>query len=306
MISRCIALLGAVVIAWGAGIRTAEAQGAPPKTIADILALLEQEKPDPAKLARLREEADVEPPAQASATELVRFYLTRSESRQVLGRLSEARADVEKGLAIDRSKVEQRVYYDLRFQAAWLYRNAGEPHKCVQAFKGYEGEVGGPGTRGRPFAIYKNIGVCLIALGDLAQTESYLAKARARVREARGWQQAYSIYGSAWEGHVEELPDSITAPKANATEAEQAFGRAEEHTRQSMKTYSQLGASAIASPARIPHELPRHDDGAGGRGTGPADRGRGRHPSRSARAAQVARQIQCLRHLACCPRWRRR
>src|SRR5262245_17509789 len=80
--------------------RTA-AQGSPPKTIADILALLEGEKPDPAKLAKLSAAVDAEPPQRASAPELMKFYLTRSEARQVAGRLVDAREDADRGLAID-------------------------------------------------------------------------------------------------------------------------------------------------------------------------------------------------------------
>jgi CHAT domain-containing protein len=236
---RAAAVLVAAFLLCAAGVRTADAQTTPPKTITDILTLLEQEKPDPAKLAKLRAATDAEPPSGAGPTELMRFYLNRSEARQVSGRLEEARADVNKGLTINRSTVDERLYFDLRFQAAWLYRNAGQPQKCVQEFKAFEGLVGGPGSRGRPFGIYKNLGICLIQVGDFAQAEAYLGKARARIREARGWQQAYSIYGTSWEGHVEELAAFFSRAKGQFAEAEQHFKRAEDLVRQSLQTYSQ-------------------------------------------------------------------
>jgi hypothetical protein len=63
------ALIAACVVR-AVGVRAAAAQAVPPKTIADILALLEQEKPDPAKLAKLRAETDSEPPVPAGAATL--------------------------------------------------------------------------------------------------------------------------------------------------------------------------------------------------------------------------------------------
>ena len=148
------ALIAACVV-WAVGVRAAAAQAVPPKTIADILALLEQEKPDPAKLAKLRAETDSEPPVRAGASDLIEFYFRRSEARQVAGRHGEARADVDKALSIDRSSVDPRLVLDVRGHAAWLYRNAGQPHKCVQAFKEMERDVDRPGFKGRQFATYK-------------------------------------------------------------------------------------------------------------------------------------------------------
>ena len=145
------ALIAACVV-WAVGVRAAAAQAVPPKTIADILALLEQEKPDPAKLAKLRAETDSEPPVPAGASDLIEFYFRRSEARQVAGRHGEARADVDKALSIDRSSVDPRLVLDVRGHAAWLYRNAGQPHKCVQAFKEMERDVDRPGFKGRLFA----------------------------------------------------------------------------------------------------------------------------------------------------------
>ena len=81
----------AAFVVCAVGAQTAAAQGVPPKTIADILALLEQEKPNPTKLAKLRAETDAEPPSRASPSDLIEFYYRRSEARQVAGRLVETR-----------------------------------------------------------------------------------------------------------------------------------------------------------------------------------------------------------------------
>ena len=48
---------------------------APPRTIADITAVLDNEKPDPATLAKLKDEADDEPEKGLSVSDLAEFYL---------------------------------------------------------------------------------------------------------------------------------------------------------------------------------------------------------------------------------------
>ena len=73
---------------------------APPRTIADITAVLDDEKPDPGTLAKLRDEADDEPEEGLSVSDLAEFYLDRGNARMILGRNANAIADAEKGLAI--------------------------------------------------------------------------------------------------------------------------------------------------------------------------------------------------------------
>ena len=58
---------------------------APPRTTADIRAILDQEKPDPAKIAARRTAAEGSPPGSAAAAETAQFYYDRA------GRQSAAR-----------------------------------------------------------------------------------------------------------------------------------------------------------------------------------------------------------------------
>src|SRR5262245_44072939 len=59
---------------------------APPRTIADITAILDQQKPDPAKKAAATAAADREPPAGASAQELGEFHYQRGMIANEIGR----------------------------------------------------------------------------------------------------------------------------------------------------------------------------------------------------------------------------
>src|SRR5262249_4173553 len=68
---------------------------APMRTIADVTAILDQEKADSALLTRNKAAAAAEPPIGAKGRALHEFYLQRGRARSELGRLSEAREDGE-------------------------------------------------------------------------------------------------------------------------------------------------------------------------------------------------------------------
>ena len=53
---------------------------APPRTIADITAILDSEKPDEAKIAARKAAADVAPPQNVSAAKLAQFYYDRGNA----------------------------------------------------------------------------------------------------------------------------------------------------------------------------------------------------------------------------------
>src|SRR6185295_19801798 len=63
---------------------------APPRTISDIKAILDGEKPDPAKVEKQLQIVRAEPPKNGSPEELARFYNDRSNALRGLGQLREA------------------------------------------------------------------------------------------------------------------------------------------------------------------------------------------------------------------------
>jgi CHAT domain-containing protein len=76
---------------------TGRAQSAaPPRSTADILAILEEHKPDPVQLKRLREIADRQPPAAADRLDLGKFYVERGRAAGELGMLQQQLDDLRK------------------------------------------------------------------------------------------------------------------------------------------------------------------------------------------------------------------
>ena len=80
---------------------------APPRTIADITAILDQEKPDPNKAAaQMRAEANAAAPANAGRGELAKFHYKRCQARTALGDFRAASADCEKAVELSEGSVD--------------------------------------------------------------------------------------------------------------------------------------------------------------------------------------------------------
>src|ERR1700724_3410579 len=76
---------------------TADFQGQgfvpPPRTIADISAILDQERPDPEAAVRARAAADAKPEPGLSGNELATFYFRRGVAAGDVGRADQRLAD---------------------------------------------------------------------------------------------------------------------------------------------------------------------------------------------------------------------
>ncbi|MBV9954844.1 MAG: hypothetical protein JOZ70_06310, partial [Pseudolabrys sp.] len=65
---------------------------APPRSIADITAVLDQEKPDAAKIAKAQADAETQPSPALAGESLVQFYYDRAAARASLARNADALA----------------------------------------------------------------------------------------------------------------------------------------------------------------------------------------------------------------------
>src|SRR5687768_10993680 len=72
-------------------------QGAPPpRSVADVLAVLDQYKPDPEKVSRLKAEVDRQPPQTTDRVDLFKFYVARGDAAGQLGMVTQQLADLRK------------------------------------------------------------------------------------------------------------------------------------------------------------------------------------------------------------------
>jgi CHAT domain-containing protein/tetratricopeptide (TPR) repeat protein len=160
----------------------------PPRTIADIAAILEQEKPDAERFAKLRASAIAQPPGAGDQQALARFYFQRAGSREALGRIAEAASDVQLAVKIGDENGMNTLPYQQRL--ADIYGWSGDRKQSNEIFRAIEERVRKEEFPPILFNVTRWIGINLIQLGDLDQAEITLKRNQdylAQAEKGPGW-----------------------------------------------------------------------------------------------------------------------
>ncbi|MDP3690745.1 MAG: CHAT domain-containing protein [Bradyrhizobium sp.] len=208
---------------------------APPRTIADITAVLDNEKPDPATLAKLREEAEDEPEKGLSVSDLAEFYFDRGNAKSVLGRYADAIADGEKGLGIAGNGGDPLLKQRLRGFVALQKQSVGDLKTAVEMFQQMIRETQNVrGMGGHIFSASRNIMQALILSGDIVQAEGYLRRMQAYLTDVRTSgipqkREAYNVRGRGWEADFENGRATIFEARGLYREAEASYRKAADY-----------------------------------------------------------------------------
>jgi CHAT domain-containing protein/tetratricopeptide (TPR) repeat protein len=212
---------------------------APPRSIKDIAAILDAEKPDPGQIGALKAEADAKVPS-VPAHDLAWFYYTRGNARAQLGRISEAIEDANKAMEVGRGTVDAYVMGRLQQFAGLQYAFAGNPKQALAIFERQIRDTNAQGSMGYLFGGYRQISGLLIQAGDIEQADAYLRRNLSLIQEARTsgkplWRSYYAIIGQSWEGEIEYQRAMIFEARGQFREAEAAYLQAELRWRASVK-----------------------------------------------------------------------
>ncbi len=224
----------------------------PPRTIADITAILDSEKPDAAKITKLKAEADAAVPSHASRVELARFYFQRGNARSTLGRPDQAIDDANKAIEIGRGAIDAHLLGRLLQFSGLQYARIGDPKKALEIFQQLIRESNTKGAKGFLFGAVRHVVRILWQMGDFVQAEAYLKRSVDRLHEARtsgqpGWRKNYALKGQSWEADVEHTRAMFYEARGQYREAEIAYRQAELRKRGSAKALSQLPGAAPES-----------------------------------------------------------
>jgi tetratricopeptide (TPR) repeat protein len=230
--ARFVAVLVLLAMASCPGHAQTAAFVAPPRTIADITAILDQ-KLDPEKVAKMRSDLDAVPPVGAARATLATFYYDRGQARLNLGRVREALADAEKALEVGKGQVDSRQVNLLHQSLGIAYSSAGDPKKALQEYLQIERDSKRLNLQGSLFNTYKNIVKALIVAGDLNQAETYVRKSQALMQESHSWPN-FADHHWDWEKDLEISKGDVLAARGRFREAEDAYHRAEEGARQNV------------------------------------------------------------------------
>ena len=197
---------------------------APPRSVSDITAILDQQKPDPARIARLRAVADAAAPDNLKGIPLANFYYKRGQARSQLGRNEEALADAELAISnnegADYPTVGSRheSFLGGRLYEAGQYRRANEiiaKQLSALTTKG----------KGRHFGLNFIMLASAIISGEVNAAEDYAARNRTLLAEARHWPN-FAVAGAAWQARVEDGDARVAEARGLYADAEVHYHRA--------------------------------------------------------------------------------
>lgn len=212
---------------------------APPRTIADITAILDSEKPDEAQIAKRKATADASA-GGLGGPKLAEFLFDRAAARALLARNKDALADGLQALDIAKHGMDLRFLARTRRLVAMQYKATGNPKDAIAILQVQVGEGAVPGRRGTIIASLRALAQILISVGDVSQANAYVGRAEAMVSEARGspnpkWRAAYPVYGHGWEADADAARGLIFEARGQYAEAEGAYRRAEAFERAVVK-----------------------------------------------------------------------
>jgi CHAT domain-containing protein len=215
---------------------------APPRTITDITAILDDEKPDLDKIEGLRNAADVQPPTNTSREDLSKFYYDRGNARAQLGRLTESIADADKAVDLARGAVNLQFLGRLEKFAGLQYAAAGDPKQAMAIFSRLIAETANDFfARNYQFGINRMIAGIFIQMGNIEQAEEYLRRSMRVIEEYKtsdnpDVRRAYSAQGEDWEADIELHRSIILEAKGWYRDAEVSYKIAEQRRRDSFKS----------------------------------------------------------------------
>ena len=156
-----------------------QALALPPRTIADITAILDRAKPDPAKVAAARAVADKAAPAGLEGADAARFYFDRGTSAGELGRSAQELADYRKAVELIEPLKASHADDYVQFTNA-LGLTEGRAGNILEQQRLHEKIVGfaesTPNIKGTLVGQYYILVAVSLRLGDMAAAGAWLAK----------------------------------------------------------------------------------------------------------------------------------
>ena len=220
----------------------------PPRSVSDIVALLDQYQPDPEKIEALKARVKLEPPAGANADALFRFYRQRAEAAQGLGMVKQQIADLRRAEDLVKgSDDEWEVAQDI-FLAELESGNFANALSLKKQMRGMVGNL-----RGRLIPDDHHTVFMYTSIGDLDAARDAFDDQRAimfRIERSPNWVQ----YGDGWTAHYEAARALILNGEGKYTEAEVAARKALAAVERSFSAQIAVG-NALGRPVERTYHL---------------------------------------------------
>jgi len=214
----------------------AEAQSftPPPRSISDITAILDQEKPHPEKVAEAKRIADAPVPAGVRDVDLIAFYWKRGDAALDLGRQNQAIDDYQKALVLAEKykDTDALTYVNALNNLARAHRRAGNIKTALEYTAAYVPIVKANGKRmGTLFVAYEGMAADAARSGDFATADKTLADIDFLKGMSNSWRPAQQFH-NYFAGATDRAHGEVAMFRGNMVEAEAFLRRAAAEFRQ--------------------------------------------------------------------------
>ena len=200
----------------------------PPRTIADITAVLDREKPDPAKVAAARAVADKAPPAGLDGAAAARFYFDRGTSAGELGRSAQELADYRKAVELIEPLKSSKIddYHQFTNGLALTEGRAGNLREQIRLHEKLVAFAEStPSIKGALVGQYYLLVTTNIRLGNMAAAGAWLAKCETLVTKTP-WRGRALTRLNLFRSRYDWAKAAYAGAQGKYTEAEGYYRRA--------------------------------------------------------------------------------
>ncbi len=219
----------------------------PPRTIADVTAILDQQKPNPAQAEANRKAADAAPPAGMSGPDLSQFYFDRAVAAQQLGRAEQQIRDLREAERIGR---ESGADVDRILQTLVIANSqVGNANAALVAVKAWRelvpDNIWGEklGSRAAMVNVYARLGDVPAAEQALADTENFFKNYKSR----RNW----AIFYEDWYALVLTARANLEGERGHLGAAEATWREVIRNRQIALQKYEQ---EIAATPSPFPRQ----------------------------------------------------
>ena len=192
-------------------------QSVPPRSAADVLAILDDYKADPAKVAQLRAEVAKPVPQTTDPVDLLRFYSARADAAAELGLVNQQLADLRKAIELAPPGNPER--WSLFIQIAAAEQQAGNYATAVKMF---DSAPEAATLGGQKLSAYAAAAGQRAFIGDLARAREALATAQSLLTQLNGSRQ-WGLFADNWRAQAERARGQVLRAEGKHAEAEVAF-----------------------------------------------------------------------------------
>lgn len=229
----CAYLTGLPATAQTTASAAGPALAAPPRSIADIVAILDQEKPDPAKRAQLIAKAEAPEPPGLDARQRMQFLWDRAQAALLLARVEAVLVDTATAAQLaDQVGADP---YRMHQVTAGVKRYLGDLQGSLALYTQLAETADKSRLRGRVMNAYRTAGFVAIELGRIDLAEQYVRYSENVYRELSSGRANTFMHQTSWQSEIDLAKAQIAVARGRHDEAERNFISAIANTRDAIE-----------------------------------------------------------------------